>query len=250
MPEANHSASTLSFHQLWEATWLSQIRKSSPGLNIACQWPLILWFSRSIFYSAGTIRWQWGNGQCRVRFQWRGRPATVQYIPGSGMKGSSLDDTKGAYIHILNLWCEIMRNDSSVNQAAKVHAWLVLRLIWRGHETLITMILPRLRLLLPEILRGRTFGSTPRTCHSSFTAPIWIDCPLPTSHIFMASPFPCRNFVLSDMQNGRPRKKWCYSPSSALTALLIWMIAITSSPGGITVARDASYTSHPGDVLF
>ena len=81
MPEANYSASTLSFHQLREATRLSQIRKSSPGLNTACQWPLILWFSRSIFYSAGTIRWQWGNGQCRVGFQWRGRPATVQYMP-------------------------------------------------------------------------------------------------------------------------------------------------------------------------
>ena len=83
VPEANHSASTLSFHQLREPTRLSQIRKSSPGLNTACRWPLILWFSRSIFYSAGTIQWQWGNGQCRVGFQWRGRlgPATFKYMP-------------------------------------------------------------------------------------------------------------------------------------------------------------------------
>ena len=52
------------------------------------------------------------------------------------------------------------------------------------------------------------------------------------------------------MQNGCPRKKWCYSPSSALATLLIWSIAITPSPGDITVARDASYTSHPGNVPF
>ena len=54
MPEVNHSAASLSFHQLQEAARLSQIRKSS--LNTASQWPLILWFSRSIFYSAGSIR--------------------------------------------------------------------------------------------------------------------------------------------------------------------------------------------------
>jgi hypothetical protein len=36
----------------------------------------------------------------------------------------------------------------------------------------------------------------------------------------------------------------------ALVGLLIWTIAITSLPGGTTVARDASHTSQAGDMIF
>ena len=150
---------------------------------------------------------------------------------------------------------KLMRNDSSVTQAAKVHAFWFYAYFGEVTKPLITMKEDH-HLAAPPSFTARD------TTRLNF----WINPPEPgillsrrrleptalyLPRIFLWLPhFLVKILYCPTMQNGRPRKKWCYSPSSALAALLIWTIAITSSPGGITVARDASYTSHPGDVLF
>jgi len=103
-PEVNHSA-TPTFHQLREAAQLSQIRKSS--LNTACRQPLILTGSSGPFFTqqdpfddseetdSGELD---SNNEDDLQFSSTG--------PVSRTKGSSLDDTKGAYIQRLNLWHE------------------------------------------------------------------------------------------------------------------------------------------------
>ena len=95
---------------------------------------------------------------------------------------------------------KLMRHDSSMVQAAKVHAWLVVHLFWRGREAPLNYERRSLSCRASVFYRQRycaveLLDQSPWACHSSFTGPIWTNRPLPTSHISMASPFPCLKFV-------------------------------------------------------